>query len=554
MRSILILFLLSLFYSCERPALDIASSGTEEEQNNGQLSFTQGDEVDFGKVEVGDNDTRLIGVENTGSSDVYNIAFDNLASQFTFNGGSFPGTSGTCTNTLQAGDSCTVDIIFNPDSKSEFIENFSVSFDTDEGSETDVIDIVGEGIGSGSEDPNFGDDGVATFDSGEDDAVSGGVVDTSTDSLTLVGTVDDGVDSDIQIVKIDENGDLDLAFGEQVIDLGANSEDIAVDVLENASGDFVTTTISDSSAGTSLFNDDGSIDLSYGAGLGTSLITPVVNYVEAPVTTIINNSGTKFLINQAQNTLTNNYELAINMLASDGLLDTVGGVTFGDLTTPGKRIVNIGSGDDHPLTSVSDGDSNLLIGGYTDNGSGYYEAFLASVSQTNGALNSAFGTGGVVILDLCSQGRHSRISKIIRLGSGSIIAVGRCLTPSGHDLVVARLNSDGSLDTSFAGDGLLSVDIVGDDGELVDVEVLSDGSILGLGHMNVAGRRNYCLLKVTPLGVLDTTFGVLGIATRRLNGNVLMKKINLLPGEQRVLLSGTIGLLSDDYLVLKIIL
>ncbi len=84
-----------------------------------------------------------------------------------------------------------------------------------------------------------------------------------------------------------------------------------------------------------------------------------------------------------------------------------------------------------------------------------------------------------------------------------IIVVGADLTPN---IVVARFNPNGGLDTTFNATGATpGVFKVAGDGYAV--ALLADNSIIAAGDDNGGAPFNFKIIKVTPQGSLDTTFG-----------------------------------------------
>ncbi len=78
------------------------------------LSFTSGTSLDLGTRGFGMDHTELLTVTNQGGFVATNLAAQTLPADFTWTGGAFPGLSGTCTSSLGAGASCTLDIVYRP--------------------------------------------------------------------------------------------------------------------------------------------------------------------------------------------------------------------------------------------------------------------------------------------------------------------------------------------------------------------------------------------------------------------------------------------------------
>jgi hypothetical protein len=70
---------------------------------------------DFGTIATGTVAEAIFTVSNTGAMAASAVASTgSLALPFAFKGGTYPGTSGNCTTSLLAGQSCQLDIIFSP--------------------------------------------------------------------------------------------------------------------------------------------------------------------------------------------------------------------------------------------------------------------------------------------------------------------------------------------------------------------------------------------------------------------------------------------------------
>ena len=99
-------------------------------------------------------------------------------------------------------------------------------------------------------------------------------------------------------------------------------------------------------------------------------------------------------------------------------------------------------------------------------------------------------------------------------GDGKIVAVGQRGTRR-HDFALARYNPDGSLDTSFSGDGKQTTDFGADDGA-TGVAIQGDGKIVAVGRGGV--QRRLRARPLQPDGSLDTTFSGDGKQTTDFGG------------------------------------
>jgi hypothetical protein len=84
---------------------------------------------DFGMVQIGQSLSKSFDVKNVGAMAAQNITSGfYLSLNFSFEGGAYPGTTGTCTATLAAGESCKVVIVFAPIYASSFSETVRISY------------------------------------------------------------------------------------------------------------------------------------------------------------------------------------------------------------------------------------------------------------------------------------------------------------------------------------------------------------------------------------------------------------------------------------------
>lgn len=134
----------------------------------------------------------------------------------------------------------------------------------------------------------------------------------------------------------------------------------------------------------------------------------------------------------------------------------------------------------------------------------------------DGALDPSFGTGGRVTI---SNGLlNSQANAVALQSDGRIVVAGEAdfIGPDGG-IVVVRLNPNGTLDSTFGGDGIASVPVGVDyRGSASAVALGSNGSIVVVGTKTISlspGLTDFVVVRFTPGGVLDAGFGAGGIVT-----------------------------------------
>ncbi|MFF1258727.1 calcium-binding protein [Streptomyces sp. NPDC058321] len=125
--------------------------------------------------------------------------------------------------------------------------------------------------------------------------------------------------------------------------------------------------------------------------------------------------------------------------------------------------------------------------------------FTVARYNTNGTLDQSFGGGdGRVFTDF---GGPDEAQDVAVQPDGKVVALGT----SGGNAALARYNANGTLDTSFSGDGIERTDF-GDYEAVEGLAVQPDGRIVAAGGSS--GR--FGLARYNVNGSLDTTFGNAG--------------------------------------------
>lgn len=142
----------------------------------------------------------------------------------------------------------------------------------------------------------------------------------------------------------------------------------------------------------------------------------------------------------------------------------------------------------------------------------------------DGELDTGFSTDGLATIDFTTGSTHEdRAFGAALQPDGRLVVVGRArFSASDTDFAIARLNPDGSLDSSFSGDGRTTIAFdLGAPGntQILDEakSVAIDGSarIVVCGTARNASARRVAIARLTPAGALDPTFsgdGILDLA------------------------------------------
>ncbi len=182
---------------------------------------------------------------------------------------------------------------------------------------------------------------------------------------------------------------------------------------------------------------------------------------------------------------------------SNGSLDT----TF---NSTGKVITDFGSDGDTAQSVVVDADGKIVVAGYTSNAQGIHDFAIARYN-TDGTLDTSFSGDGKLTVDV--NGEEDIATDVTIDGSGKIVVVGRSANGANHDdFSILRLNSSGTLDTSFNSTGKVFTDF-GNHDDIANAIAVDGSKIIVTGYASNGGTlNNFALARYNNNGSLDTSF------------------------------------------------
>ncbi len=159
-------------------------------------------------------------------------------------------------------------------------------------------------------------------------------------------------------------------------------------------------------------------------------------------------------------------------------------------------------------------DGKIVVAGYGAQLDGTRTDLVVVRYQSDGTLDVSFGSGGIVRIDTHSRygtGRGYDVPDSDPAGI-AIQSDGRIIVAYG--VGVARLNTNGSLDSSFSGDGIWESNNFGsvNSPSLRSLTVQTDGKIIAFGDVYQNGY-DFAVARLNPDGTLDDRFGDSGTKT-----------------------------------------
>jgi uncharacterized delta-60 repeat protein len=152
----------------------------------------------------------------------------------------------------------------------------------------------------------------------------------------------------------------------------------------------------------------------------------------------------------------------------------------------------------------------------------------------DGTLDSSFGVNGVVD----NSGGHALAIQ----ANGKIVTIKRG-HPTNIFTVVSRFDPDGSPDTTFGTDGHTDIFFLNQDSDLTypyDVAIGTDGEIMVGGSIRILGSGNlfdFALARLNANGSVDTSFGFNGFLTTNISGQDLAHAVLVQP-DGKIVLAG----------------
>lgn len=244
-------------------------------------------------------------------------------------------------------------------------------------------------------------------------------------------------------------------------------------------------------------------------------------------------------------------DIAAIRLNADGTPDN----TFG---TNGVAVVDLSD----PSTTANDFayslavdamDRPVVFGGKKGEGTRTDSDRAVVRLTTAGALDTTFGTGGVQVFnsagDRDDNPRHGFIQ-----ADGKIVAAGYTKLPTGvgaqvaNHVVLARLNDDGTYDSTFGTGGLVisnpfsSMDAMSQWGMAEAYVARQQGTnyvTTGYGRSAPTGKVNVVAFRYTETGALDTTWGTSGLFEFDVAGDDDRGRDMVVLPDQRVLMVGS---------------
>jgi uncharacterized delta-60 repeat protein len=257
---------------------------------------------------------------------------------------------------------------------------------------------------------------------------------------------------------------------------------------------------------------DGSADPTFGTN-GVVTLPVTANSITEVNWVAIQPDGKIVVVGSISNNLTENTEISLYRLDSDGSLDP----TFG---TGGVVNFSFVAGsttlESEPTSLILQTDGKIVVGGGASLLTGDSDLVALARFDANGSLDTTFGTSGEALVPTPGTSRptyrYSQGVDGLAIQSDGKIDFETSVVPAsgtGTQIVVGRLDADGSTDTTFgtAGQTILA----GSDADTASgLGLQPDGQIIAVGQYADLDTAHLDVYRLNTDGTVDTTFGTRG--------------------------------------------
>jgi uncharacterized delta-60 repeat protein len=380
------------------------------------------------------------------------------------------------------------------------VKTGDVSFSNNDSDENPFnFRIAGSVLGPsqpGDLDLTFGIGGIVTSSFGPNSCQGRAVALQPDGRIVVAGFSSNGSNNDFALVRYNVDGSLDTSFdgdGRVTTDFSPY-DDWGCSVALRSDGKIVVAGYAGGEFAVARYNPNGSLDTSFGVG---GKVTTVVGSASSEGCSVaLQSDGKIVVVGECWNG--SNRDFAVVRYNTNGSLDTAFG-TGGMVTTA------IGVSNDYAYSVALQADGKIVVAGHSYNGAN--DDFALVRYNADGSLDASFGVGGKVTTAFGSAGDFGY--SVALQSDGKIVVAGR--GGSSFDFALARYNANGSLDTSFDGDGKVTTNLGADD-RGYSVAFQSDGKIVVAG----ASAPDLALVRYNVSGSLDTSFGGDGKVTANL--------------------------------------
>lgn len=172
-----------------------------------------------------------------------------------------------------------------------------------------------------------------------------------------------------------------------------------------------------------------------------------------------------------------------------------------------------GANNDAAEAVAVQADGKMVAAGYAQRDTTNHDFAVVRYNR-DGSLDTSFGSGGKVLVAFDLGGPNDDRARAVALQpNGRIVVAGFAADALGPRFAAARLNADGTLDTTFDGDGRAVVGILTGATNALAIQQPDGGILLAGTVLTLAGHTDFGVARLLSGGQADLTFGNGGVMT-----------------------------------------
>lgn len=243
----------------------------------------------------------------------------------------------------------------------------------------------------------------------------------------------------------------------------------------------------------------GELDLGFGDG---GVATVAFNTSDGAESVVIQRDGKIVVAGTSATPVGGDIVFALMRCHADGSLDT-------GFNGTGRVTTAVGTGGSYGHSAAIQDDGRIIVVGSINRAGGEGDFALARYNP-NGDLDTSFNATGIVVTAIGSG--NDSASAVALQSNGKVVVAGVSESGANFDFALARYNSDGSLDITFNGTGVVTAAIGSGRDVASSLAIQADGKIVVAGTSAAAGTyaNDFALARFHPDGTADTTFNGTG--------------------------------------------
>lgn len=183
--------------------------------------------------------------------------------------------------------------------------------------------------------------------------------------------------------------------------------------------------------------------------------------------------------------------------------------------------------------AIQSDQKSVLVGSAANNGT---SSIVVVRYNTDGTIDTSYGQEGVVLVTIANASNQYGQALVLQSDDKALVA-GNCIIDGVSSSVIVRLNTDGTLDREFGNNGVV-IFTLDQSTSAASIALQSDNKII-IGGAYISSVSEILIARFNTDGSLDSTFGTSsGYTLTNLDNNIVISDMRL-QSTQKIVVSGT---------------